>query len=316
MAGALQIDGLVKRYGRTVAVDGVDLTVAEGEIFGILGPNGSGKSTTVECAYGLRTRDSGRIRVFGVDPQAQPDRVARMVGTQLQESALPERIQVREAVHLFAALAREPVDEAAVIEQWGLAAKRHASFGSLSGGQRQRLFVALALVTRPRLVFLDEMTTGLDPAARREVWELVDTIRAEGTTVVLVTHFMDEAERLCDRVAVLHQGRVVAQDTPGGLIDRYGGGTRARFRAPRPDPGGYARLPGVHAATCHGDTVEVHGSGAFLTALGHHLTVHGHGDTALRVDPANLEDAYVNLLAQQRPVPAPVLVPAAAEGGD
>jgi ABC-2 type transport system ATP-binding protein len=182
--------------------------VDEGEIFGLLGPNGSGKTTTVECAYGLRRADAGQIRVFGLDPQSDPDSVGRIVGVQLQDSALPDRLRVGEALHLFSALARRPVDEASLLDQWGLAGKRMASFASLSGGQRQRLLVALALVTRPRLVFLDEMTTGLDPNARREVWEVVEQVRREDATVVLVTHFMDEAQRLCDRVAVLLDGQV------------------------------------------------------------------------------------------------------------
>jgi ABC-2 type transport system ATP-binding protein len=228
------------------------------------------------------------------------------VGVQLQDSALPDRLRVAEAVHLFASLAPDPVDEAAVLADWGLTVKRNASFGSLSGGQRQRLFVALALVARPRLVFLDEMTTGLDPAARREVWQLVERVRAEGTTVVLVTHFMDEAERLCDRVAVMVDGRIVAEDTPAGLIDRYGGGTRVGFTVPdRTLDGlhGLDRLPGVQAVQRVGNLVTVRGTGAFLTALGHHLTERGHGRTELRVERANLEDAYVALLDAVRPQP-------------
>ncbi|GAA1026410.1 ABC transporter ATP-binding protein [Virgisporangium ochraceum] len=305
---ALEIVGLRKRYGHRTAVDGVDIVVPEGEIFGILGPNGSGKTTTVECAYGLRRCDSGRVRLFGtLDPQAQPDRVAGLVGVQLQDSALPDRLRVGEAVHLFASLARHRVDEAAVMAEWGLTGRRDASFGSLSGGQRQRLFVALALVARPRLVFLDEMTTGLDPADRREVWDLVGRVRAEGTTVVLVTHFMDEAERLCDRVAVMVGGRVVAEDTPGGLVDRYGGGTRVRFASNDLDGDrndgdgidldGIGPLPGVVEAGRVDGTVAVRGTGAFLTALGHHLHVTGHADTELSVERVGLEEAYVALLA-------------------
>jgi ABC-2 type transport system ATP-binding protein len=295
---ALLIEGLRKRYGSTVAVDGVDLAVPEGLIFGILGPNGSGKTTTVECAYGLRAADAGRIRVFGLDPRAEPDRVARLVGTQLQDSALPDRITVGEAVHLFAALAGGTVDEAAVVDKWGLGPKRRASFGSLSGGQRQRLFVALALLGRPRLVFLDEMTTGLDPGARREVWRLVEEIRDEGTTVVLVTHFMDEAERLCDRLAVVVDGRVRAEDSPAGLVGRYGGPAFASVPAlDGIEPAKLAALPGVSTVDCHGPEWTVRGTGAFVTALGHLLTVEGHGDTELRVHRASLEDAYVNLIA-------------------
>jgi ABC-2 type transport system ATP-binding protein len=293
---ALTVTGLRKRYGSSVAVADVDLTVREGEIFGILGPNGSGKTTTVECSYGLRRPDAGRIRVFDIDPQSRPDRVARLVGTQLQDSALPDHIKVREAVHLFAALSRQPVDESTLIDEWGLTAKRKATFGSLSGGQRQRLLVALALVNRPRLVFLDEMTTGLDPAARREVWELIERIRRDGTTVVLVTHFMDEAERLCDRVAVLVRGRVVAEGSPAGLVDRFGGAVKVCFAADGIDHARLRDLAGVAEVHRRAGRIEVRGTGAFLTGLGHALTVQGHGDTQLRVDRGGLEDAYVNLV--------------------
>lgn len=298
MSHAVLVEGLYKAYGATRAVDGVDLAVAEGEIFGLLGPNGSGKTTTVECAYGLRTVDAGRIRVFGVDPQSDPDGVGRLVGAQLQDSTLPDRMKVGEAVHLFSALARRSVDEASLLEQWGLAGKRRASYGSLSGGQRQRLHVALALATRPRLVFLDEMTTGLDPNARREVWGLVEQVRREGTTVVLVTHFMDEAQRLCDRVAVLVGGRVAASGTPGQLMNAYGGGTRVRFGVPPT-----ARLPaldrvtGVLAVSCHDGRVEVRGTGPFLVGLCHALAGAGLDDVELAVDQPSLEDAYVRLVA-------------------
>ncbi len=301
MESALVVDGLRKRYGSVVAVDGVHLAVPEGEIFGLVGPNGSGKTTTVECAYGLRVADAGRIRVYGVDPRAEPDKVARLVGVQLQDSALPDRIRVWEAVHLFAAMAPDPVDESRVLGEWGLAHKRRASFGSLSGGQRQRLLVALALVTRPRLVFLDEMTTGLDPTARREVWQLLEQVRRDGTTVVLVTHFMDEAERLCDRIAVLQDGRVLAEDTPAGLVNRYGGGARVAFEAPASlPPTLFDRLGGIRQIRRRDGWVEIAGDATILTGLGHALTVHGLGDTPLRVTQGSLEDAYLNLIGGAR----------------
>lgn len=246
----------------------------------------------------LSKADAGRIRVFDLDPRSDPDGVGRLVGAQLQDSALPDRIKVGEAVHLCAALARTPVDEANLLEEWGLAGKNGASYGSLPGGQRQRLHVALALVTRPRLVVLDEMTTGLDPNARREVWELVDRVRREGTTVVLVTHFMDEAQRLCDRVAVLVSGRVAALGTPSQLVNAHGGGTRVRF-----DPSQSARLPdldripGVLGVSSHDGWVEVRGTGPFLVGLGHALACSGLADAELVVDQPSLEDAYVRLVA-------------------
>jgi ABC-2 type transport system ATP-binding protein len=300
MGLALAVDQLRKTYGETVAVDGVSLTVQEGEIFGILGPNGSGKTTTVECAYGLRKADSGRIRVFDVDPQSDPDAVGRLVGAQLQDSALPDRMRVWEAIHLFSALARRHVDETRLLDEWGLGAKRAASFASLSGGQRQRLLVALALVTRPRLVFLDEMTTGLDPNARREVWELVQQVRREGTTVVLVTHFMDEAQRLCDRVAVLLGGRVVALGTPAQLVTDHGGGTRVRFTASEavlPDLRG---IKGVNDVSMRDGQVEVRGSGPFLVGLGHALASNGLDSVELVVAQPSLEDAYVRLVTNEK----------------
>lgn len=297
---ALRIDHLRKLYGAVRAVDDLDLRVEEGQIVGVLGPNGSGKTTTVECAYGLRKADSGTIRVLGLDPRTEPDRVARLVGTQLQDTALPDRIKVWEALHLFAALARKPVDEVRELHRWGLDGKRTASFGSLSGGQRQRLLVALALVARPRLVFLDEMTTGLDPNARREVWDLVEEVRRGGTTVVLVTHFMDEAQRLCDRIAVLSGGRKIAEGTPEDLVDRYGGGTVVRFTiSPDEAVPHLDDLPGVLGVARVAGRIEVRGRGPFLVALGHALTVAGLSRVSLEVTSPSLEDAYVRLLGQE-----------------
>jgi ABC-2 type transport system ATP-binding protein len=211
---AVSVQGLRKRYGETVAVDGVSFDVARGEIFGIIGPNGSGKTTTVECLQGLRHADAGELRVLGLDPRTHGVELRRRIGCQLQESALPERIRVWEALDLFAALAPQAADWRRLVRDWGLEEKRDAFFHGLSGGQRQRLFVALALVNQPEVVFLDEMTTGLDPAARRVAWELIGAVRAQGTTVVLVTHFMEEAERLCDRLVVFDHGRIVAAGTP------------------------------------------------------------------------------------------------------
>lgn len=314
MQPALVVEGLRKAYGKVVAVDGLDLSVAEGEIFGILGPNGSGKTTTVECVYGLRRPDAGRISIFGIDAREQPDRAAALIGIQLQDSALPDRIRTWEAVRLFSMLggrdarvaptaSGRAADEQKVLEQWGLADKRNAPFASLSGGQKQRLLVALALVTRPRLVFLDEMTTGLDPAARRDAWRVIQQARDSGTTVVLVTHFMDEAEHLCDRIGVLAHGHLVADGSPAALISKYGDGIRVRFDVPDgvalPD---WSRLPGFRGADRRGDMVELRGSGAFLTALGASLTTAGLGDSELAVDSPSLEDVYFNLTSPGREV--------------
>lgn len=199
----VQVEGITKRYGAIVAVHGVSFDVLAGEIFGILGTNGAGKTTTIECLQGLRRLDSGWARVLNLNPQAQGRELRQRIGSQLQESALPERIKVWEALDLFASFSLRAADWRELIDAWGLSHRRNSSFGSLSGGERQRLFIALAFVNGPELVFLDELTTGLDPHARRDTWDLIRQIRERGTTVVLVTHFMDEAETLCDRVAVM-----------------------------------------------------------------------------------------------------------------
>ncbi len=217
-AAALEITGLRKQYGHKVAVDDLSLRVGEGEIFGILGPNGAGKTTTVECAEGLRRPDSGRVRVFGIDPYRDRAAARQLVGVQLQESQLPDKITVAEAVELYASFYPRHADPEALLNRLGLAEKRRTRFRKLSGGQKQRLSIALALVGSPRLVVFDELTTGLDPAARRESWKLVEELRSDGVTVLLVTHYADEAERLCDRVALIQAGRVAACGRPAELI--------------------------------------------------------------------------------------------------
>lgn len=225
--GAVAVRKLAKVYGRLRAVDGVSFDVQRGEVFGIVGLNGSGKTTTVECLQGLRDRDSGEVRVLGLDPATQRDALRHRIGSQLQESALPDRLWVWEALDLFAAVSPRSRDWRRLAEDWGLSEKRNTAFADLSGGQRQRLFVALALVNDPEIVFLDEMTTGLDPSARRAAWDLVREVRQRGTTVVLVTHFMDEAEELCDRIAVFKAGRIVAIDSPSALVAGCGPEHRA-----------------------------------------------------------------------------------------
>ena len=210
----ISVSGFTKRYGSVAAVCDVSFQVARAEIFGLLGRNGAGKTTTVECLQGLRQADAGDLRVLGLDPRTQAPELRRHVECQLQESALPGRIKVWEALQWFASFSSRGGDWETLIDQWGLDGKRNAHFSELSGGQRQRLFVALALVNDPQIVFLDEMTTGLDPAARHVAWGLIEAVRAGGTTVVLVTHAMEEAERLCDRVAVMEAGRIVTVDTP------------------------------------------------------------------------------------------------------
>ncbi|HEY3468399.1 MAG TPA: ABC transporter ATP-binding protein [Amycolatopsis sp.] len=213
----IEVTDLRKRYGTRVAVDGVSFTVERGEIFGILGTNGAGKTTTVECLQGLRRADGGTISVLGLDPATDRAALTRRVGVQLQESALPAKLRVREALELFAAFYPDPADVDVLLDQLDLRDHARSYFGKLSGGQKQRVSIALALVGQPDLAILDELTTGLDPHARRETWRLVEGVRATGVTVLLVTHFMDEAERLCDRVAIFDAGRVVATGTPAEL---------------------------------------------------------------------------------------------------
>ena len=221
MAAMITVDHLRKVYGHTVAVDDLSFSVERGEIFGILGPNGAGKTTTVECVQGLRTTDGGTIRVLGLDPTTQGAELRQRIGSQLQDSALPGRLRVAESLDLFAAFARNPIDSDELLTRWRLQDQRDQAFDSLSGGQRQRLFIALAFVNSPELVFLDELTQGLDPQARRATWDLIQEIRHDGTTVVLVTHFMDEAEQLCDRLVVMDGGRIAAEGSPQGLISEH-----------------------------------------------------------------------------------------------
>jgi ABC-2 type transport system ATP-binding protein len=216
----IEIDGLTKSYRVNKAVDGVSLKVEQGEIFGIAGPNGAGKTTVVECASGLRRRDGGTLRVLGLDPQTDRRKLLQRVGAQLQEAALPDAIKVGEALRMYASFYDKPADWRELMDEWGLADKKRAGFASLSGGWKQRLLIALALVGNPEVVFLDELTTGLDPSARRMTWGLIRNMRGRGVTVVLVTHFMDEAEALCDRIAIIDQGRVIAEGSPRELITK------------------------------------------------------------------------------------------------
>ncbi|NBE79744.1 ATP-binding cassette domain-containing protein [Micromonospora sp. NEAU-HG-1] len=214
----IEVRNLRKQYADQVAVADVSLSVDEGEIFGLVGPNGAGKTTTVECIEGLRTADSGTVRVLGLDPRRDRAAVRQKLGIQLQESQLPDRIKVWEVLDLYSSFYPHPADWRALMDELGLGPKRNTVFAKLSGGQKQRLSIALALVGNPSVAILDELTTGLDPQARRDTWELIRHVRDRGVTVLLVTHFMDEAERLCDRLAVVAAGRVVAVDTPRNLI--------------------------------------------------------------------------------------------------
>jgi ABC-2 type transport system ATP-binding protein len=293
---AIEINGLRKTYGALVAVDNVSLSVTEGEIFGILGPNGAGKTTAVECAIGLRVPDSGTIRLLGLDPRADREQVHEIVGVQLQASAMPARLKVGEVLDLYRSFYREPADVAELTEALGLAGKLNDYYKSLSGGQRQRLSVALALIGRPKIAVLDEMTTGLDPQARRDAWGLIEHIRDRGVTVLLVTHFMDEAERLCDRVALFDSGRVVALDTPANLAARARGGKVVRFRPSGPfDDQVLRQLPEVTQVERQSQHVAVTGTGELVNAVLFALAAVGVSAIDVQLDTSNLEDAFVKL---------------------
>lgn len=293
---AIAVSHLRKTYGTTVAVDDVSFSVREGEIFGILGPNGAGKTTTVECVIGLRTPDAGAIRVMGLDPQVDREDLHALVGAQLQASSLPGRLKVGEILDLFHSFYREAADVEELVDALGLAGKRNDYYGSLSGGLKQRLSIALALIGNPRVAILDEMTTGLDPQARRDTWHLIEGVRDRDVTIILVTHYMDEAERLCDRVALLDRGRIVAIDTPEGLAYRAHVDKRVRFVPSKAfDDRLLTGLPEVRKLEHEGEHIIVTGSGELANAVV--LTLAAAGVTAhdLHLDTANLEDAFVAL---------------------
>ncbi|GAA3876156.1 ABC transporter ATP-binding protein [Saccharothrix violaceirubra] len=289
----VEVQGLRKAYGSVKAVDGVDFTVAEGEIFGILGPNGAGKTTAVECVEGLRAPDSGTVRVGGYDPVRDRDRVTRILGVQLQHSELQPKLTVREALELYGSFHREPADWRPLVERLGLEDLLDRRFGALSGGRKQRLFIALALIGNPKVVVFDELTAALDPRARRETWRLVRDLNDSGVTIVLVTHFMDEARHLCDRVAVFDRGRIAALDTPENLIK--GSPVVISFRPVTPLPD-LAGLPGVVSVTGEGAKVVIEGTDDTVGAL---LVRHRHEVRELRITDATLDDAYLRITREE-----------------
>ncbi len=301
---ALLVEGLVKRYGSVVAVAGISFTVWQGEIFGLLGPNGAGKTTTLEILEGLRRPDEGRAVVAGVDATRHPRRVREVIGVQLQEAGFFDRLTVLETARLFASFHRRAVPVQALLESLHLGEKLHAPVETLSGGQRQRLAIALALLNDPKVVFLDEPTTGLDPQARRNLWDVIARIRDEGRTVVLTTHYMDEAQQLCDRVGIIDHGRLIALDTPRNLIRQYAPGARIHVQLPAgqeaalPEP-----LPGVRrierveggeaghvGLVLHTEQPSETLSGLFARVQEGALTLVG-----LRVEEPNLEDVFLHL---------------------
>jgi ABC-2 type transport system ATP-binding protein len=294
MGAVIDVQHLHKNYGETAAVDDVCFAVEEGEIFGILGPNGAGKTTTVECIEGLRTPDRGEISVLGLDPLRDRAELTQQLGVQLQDSQLPDKLQVTEALELYSSFYRRPADWRALLDMLGLAGKSKTPFKKLSGGQKQRLSIALALLGSPQVAVLDELTTGLDPQARRDTWDLIEGVRARGVTIVLVTHFMEEAERLCDRVALIDSGRIVALDTPAALAERVEVEQRIQFRPSAPlDHRLLTSLPDVTSVIHRGDVVVVTGNSNALNAVTSVLARHQIEAQQLRVEQANLEDAFL-----------------------
>jgi len=293
----IEVANLRKQYGEHVAVEDVSFTVERGEIFGIVGRNGAGKTTTVECVEGLRKPDRGKVSILGMDAERDADSIRTRVGVQLQQSQLPEKMRVDEAMALFASFYPNPANTDELLHDLGLAEKRRTPYKKLSGGQQQRLAIALALVGNPEIAFLDELTTGLDPAARRDTWHLIEGMRDRGVTVVLVTHFMEEAERLCDRLALVDSGRIVALDTPAGLVSRVdGGGDRLRFRPSTAfDDKLLTDLPEVTGVAHTASQVLVSGKGNLLQAVSATLTTHGIVALDLRVEQTTLEDAFLAL---------------------
>jgi ABC-2 type transport system ATP-binding protein len=290
----IEVENLVKHYGDHPAVNGVSFAVEQGEIFGILGPNGAGKTTTVECVEGLRTPGGGTIHVCGIDPQRDTGELRKLLGAQLQESGLPDKLEVGEALALYSSFYREPADWRELAEILGLTNKLGTQFRRLSGGQKQRLSIALALVGDPKVAVLDELTTGLDPQARRDVWDLIERIRDRGVTILLVTHFMEEAERLCDRLAVIDAGRVVAIDTPAGLVSRVDDQQRIRFRPSAPlDHALLTALPEVISVERAGNQIVVTGTGNLLLAVVALLASNQITPADLRVEQTTLDDAFV-----------------------
>jgi ABC-2 type transport system ATP-binding protein len=296
----IEVTGLRKVYGGRPAVDGVSFSVEDGEIFGILGPNGAGKTTTVECVEGLRVPDAGTVRVNGLDPAADRDRLTRFLGAQLQESRLQAKLTVREALELYSAFYPRPLDWRALAERLGLTPKLRTRFADLSGGQKQRLFIALALIGGPRVVVLDELTTGLDPRARRDTWTLIEEVRDSGVTVLLVTHFMEEAQRLCDRIAVIDSGRVAALDTPSGLIRRAAGNTVISFTPSRAlDRADLEGLPEIDTVQLQHGRVTINGTDTTVNAVISLLARHQITAHQLRVVDATLDDAFLDLTEKQ-----------------
>jgi ABC-2 type transport system ATP-binding protein len=291
----ITVQHLVKKYRDFYAVNDVSFSIWEGEIFGIIGPNGAGKTTTVECISGLRVPDSGSINIQGLSPHKDRNRIREFLGVQLQESSMPLRLKVSEAVNLFASFYPNPMNPGVLLEILGINNVENSIYKKLSGGQKQRLSIALALVGNPKIAILDELTTGLDPEARRETWTLIENIRDRGVTVILVTHYMDEAERLCDRLALINHGKLVILDTPEAIAAQAGG-SRIRFTPSKPvDDETLHTIPGVKEIERKELYITVRGTGDLATSVIDALARIGVHASNIEARGGNLDDAFVKL---------------------
>jgi ABC-2 type transport system ATP-binding protein len=298
----LQVENLTKRYGDVEAIRGVSFEVQEGEVFGLLGPNGAGKTSTIEILEGLRTPDGGRVSVCGLDPQRNPEELKREIGATLQATSLPDKMRVLEALKLFATFYERRRSPEELLKRFGLADKRNAFYSTLSGGQKQRLALAMALVNDPRVLFFDEPTAGLDPQVRREIYDVIEELRREKKTIVLTTHYIEEAERLCDRVAIVDYGKVIAQGTPRELKQRSGDTTRIEVRLAK--PASQATLKSLDGVTdCHpldgAFILHCHRPPQAIVALVKHLEAEGNELVNLEISTPSLEDVFIELTGRR-----------------
>ena len=298
----LQVENLVKRYGDVEAVRGVSFNVEEGAVFGLLGPNGAGKTSTVEIMEGLRTLDSGRVSVCGLDPQKNGQELKHQIGAALQSTSLPDKLRVIEALRLFASFYRRHRNPEELLKRFGLEEKRNTFYSQLSGGQKQRLALAMALINDPKVLFFDEPTAGLDPQVRREIYDIIEELRREKKTIVMTTHYIEEAERLCDRVAIVDHGTVIALGTPRELKERSGDKTRLEVRLARPEPAeALKKLEGVSDCRILGDSyvLQCQRPPQAIVSLVKHLESQGNELISLEIATPSLEDVFIELTGRR-----------------
>ena len=298
----LQVENLVKRYGDVEAVRGISFNVEEGEVFGLLGPNGAGKTTTVEILEGLRTPDGGRVSVCGFDPQRDSDALKHEIGATLQSTSLPDKLRVMEALRLFASFYRRPRNPEELLKRFGLEEKRNAFYSQLSGGQKQRLALAMALVNDPKVLFFDEPTAGLDPQVRREIYDIIEELRREQKTIVMTTHYIEEAERLCDRVAIFDHGKVIALGSPRDLKAHSGGATRIEVRLSKPESDATLKsLEGVADARVVDGAYVIHSNRPpqAIVSIVKHLEARGNELISLEIASPSLEDVFIEMTGRR-----------------